>query len=342
MTRRRHPAATRTPLLLSAAIAVVVPGVAASAELLLVDGTTADAEFAAADQTAVQWSSDSGPTSTAWKDLFRWGAPAAQPPRPRVVLRDGSELVAGPPWTRNGAVQWADDTLWLQSITLAPLKLPRAAVDHLLLEAARDPAVAIDLAPASDRQSDRLHLMSGDVIDGRLVSIKAGTVVFRVGDEPIEIDVGRVAAAELAPDTPRTNSSTSGVVVGLADGSLLRADPKGRQSGGVVPTTVAGVRAVVNKASAVLFLQQLSGEFVYLSDVEPLDYRHTPYAGVAWGYARDRGLDGRPIRVGGRRFLKGVAMHSPSRLVYRLTPGGRRRFDFEMAIADSAGTPVDG
>ena len=40
--------------------------------------------------------------------------------------------------------------------------------------------------------------------------------------------------------------------------------------------------------------------------------------------------------VGGRRYLKGIGMHSASRLTYRLD-GKYRRFDAAVALDDSAG-----
>jgi hypothetical protein len=83
-------------------------------------------------------------------------------------------------------------------------------------------------------------------------------------------------------------------------------------------------------------LQSLGGRFVYLSDLEPADYRHVPYLEIAWPYHGDRNALGEPLAVGGKRYLKGLGMHSAARLTYRLD-GGYRRFDAAVAIDDSAG-----
>ena len=83
-------------------------------------------------------------------------------------------------------------------------------------------------------------------------------------------------------------------------------------------------------------LQNLSGDFAYLSDLEPIDYKHTPYFDIAWPLAIDVNLLGQPLRAVDRRFLKGVAMHSASRAVYRLT-GDERKFEAEIALDDTAG-----
>jgi hypothetical protein len=71
-----------------------------------------------------------------------------------------------------------------------------------------------------------------------------------------------------------------------------------------------------------------------LSDLEAANYRHVPYLSVEWPYKRDRNVDGNPLVAGGRRYLKGIGMHSASRLTYRLE-GNYRRFDAAAAIDDS-------
>jgi hypothetical protein len=83
-------------------------------------------------------------------------------------------------------------------------------------------------------------------------------------------------------------------------------------------------------------LQSLGGEFAYLSDLEPLSYRHVPYLEIPWLYEHDRNVLGGPLAVGGLRYLKGLGMHSASRLTYRLD-GTERRFEAAVAIDDAAG-----
>jgi len=83
-------------------------------------------------------------------------------------------------------------------------------------------------------------------------------------------------------------------------------------------------------------LQSLGGRFTYLSDLEPQGYRHVPYLSIEWPNARDRNVVGEPLSVGGKRYLKGIGMHSAARLTYRLD-GNYRRFDAAVAIDDSAG-----
>jgi hypothetical protein len=85
----------------------------------------------------------------------------------------------------------------------------------------------------------------------------------------------------------------------------------------------------------VVFLQSVGESSVYLSDLEAASYRHVPYLDVEWPYERDRNVTGGPLVVGGKRFLKGVGMHSASRLTYRLDKK-YARFDAAVAIDDVA------
>jgi alpha-galactosidase len=60
-----------------------------------------------------------------------------------------------------------------------------------------------------------------------------------------------------------------------------------------------------------------------------------PYLSVAWPYRADRNVLGRPLMVGGKRYLKGLGMHSAARITYRLD-GKYQRFDATAALDDSS------
>jgi hypothetical protein len=83
------------------------------------------------------------------------------------------------------------------------------------------------------------------------------------------------------------------------------------------------------------FLQSLGGRLVYLSDLEAVEYRHVPYLEVGWPLGRDRNVLGGPLVVGGKRYLKGLGMHSAGRASYRLD-GKYQRFEATVAIDDAA------
>lgn len=81
---------------------------------------------------------------------------------------------------------------------------------------------------------------------------------------------------------------------------------------------------VVVPAALVKSIDYSSGKVLQLSSIEPRDVEHTPYfEGLEWPYRRDRNLFGRPLKIGTRTFARGLAIHSKTRLVYRL--GGEYR-----------------
>src|SRR5262245_7049536 len=89
----------------------------------------------------------------------------------------------------------------------------------------------------------------------------------------------------------------------------------------------------------VLPLEQLcalefrNGHVKYLSDIEPIEYRHTPYLSLSYPYRRDRCVTGGPLSLRGQAFRKGLGMHSRSELTYDLK-GQFRRFEATVGIDD--------
>lgn len=73
------------------------------------------------------------------------------------------------------------------------------------------------------------------------------------------------------------------------------------------------------------------GKVLYLSDAEPREVEYTPFFDVTWEYRRDMNLDGGPLRLGGKAYRRGLALHSRTRLLYRLG-GDYRRFHAVMGI----------
>jgi len=64
-----------------------------------------------------------------------------------------------------------------------------------------------------------------------------------------------------------------------------------------------------------------STRIVFLSDVRPASYEFDPYFVKKWPVGRDRSLTGKPLRLGGRVYEKGLVLKSRSVLVFAI---GRR------------------
>jgi hypothetical protein len=80
-------------------------------------------------------------------------------------------------------------------------------------------------------------------------------------------------------------------------------------------------------------LQPLGGKVTYVSDLRPASYRHIPFLSIAWPFRGDRSVLGSQLRCDGKLVLKGIGMHSASRLTYDLD-AAYRRMDAELGIDD--------
>jgi hypothetical protein len=108
-------------------------------------------------------------------------------------------------------------------------------------------------------------------------------------------------------------------------------------------TTLAGVK-LRRPAAAVARLDFSRGKVFYLSDLKPDSLQWVPYFGlgkelpsrVAWYSPReDRNLQSSPLQIDGKRYAKGLSMHSRTEIVYRL-PDRYRIFRAVVGIDDSA------
>lgn len=276
-------------------------------------------------------------TTTPLVELYRWGAPAAPARRPTLLLAGGSRLVAAPTWTLDGSVQLDGGRFTLRQMLLEDTVLPRESVRAILFEAARDRSLfasAIREAQQPAGDDDRVWLTSGDAFSGRVSTIKGGRLSISVGGEPLEFGLADVVAVRLA-GASRPGSQPR-VAVGLLDGGLLLAmSAELNEAGEFEARLVSGPTLSGRRGESVTLVQPLAGRVTYLSDLEPIDYRHTPYFDLAWTWASDENLLGGPLSVGGATWLKGLAMHSAARLVYRVPPSAQT-FSCEVALDDSA------
>jgi hypothetical protein len=106
-------------------------------------------------------------------------------------------------------------------------------------------------------------------------------------------------------------------------------------------TTPAGVSAAETLAS-IARIDFSEGKIIYLSDLKPESLTWTPFFGNAeklpalaefFAPRQDRALEPRPLKVGGKEYTKGLALHSRTELVYRL-PRPFRRLQTTVGIDD--------
>lgn len=279
-----------------------------------------------------------GPTSQPIESVYRWGSPAEPGRRPMVHLAGGSRLVAAPTWTLDGPIELEGDRLTLRQMLLDDAELPRTVVRRIDFAAARDPAGYAEVireAKVYRGGQDRAWLTSGDTLTGAVETIRGGRLSMRVGEQSVELPVDRVAVLKFA-SSERAPTKAPSVKVGLADGGLLIAHAASSTAEGKIDAELtAGASLTGVRPGAVTLVQPVSGRVTPLSSLSPLDYRHTPYFDLAWPFVKDANLFGGPLTSGGVRWLDGLAMHSASRLVYRV-PTGAKRLVGSVALDDTS------
>jgi hypothetical protein len=281
-------------------------------------------------------------------DLVSWGHCAESRRGPIVVLADGGLLVAD--------VLSADkQSLSVDSGLFGPLKLPwesLAGVVFLLPAGRQQRDLLLDRVLRAQGASDRLLLANGDEVAGLVNGLKDRSVQLQTDVGPVQIESDRIAALILNPALRRPAGGPqprawagwadgSRLLVGqlVMDTSLLRvtiAAQAAEKAAGKAAGKTADATAWKTSAADLVFLQPIGGRATYLSDLKPAGYRHVPYLDLAWPFHNDRNVVGGRLRCDGRTYLKGLGMHSASRLSYALD-APYARFQAELAVDDATG-----
>jgi len=285
-------------------------------------------------------------------DLVAWGAPTEPAADIQVYLTDGGLLMAAQ------LLESDQRTLKFDSDEFGEVALPldlvsgiqfhspanRDGRDHLALRLSKKGAESYSAGPdrrapggkkgLPSRFTEQLLLVNGDELAGKLVRLSATAVEFETDAGSIVPEFDKVAAVSL-DRSPRAAAGGEGlrIVTGFRDGSLLVAESLAlddRQ----VHIELASALELAADAEKVVALQSLGGRAEYLSDLQAESYRHVPFLNLAWPYRGDACVGGSRLRAGDRMFLKGIGMHSASRLTYRIGGTPYRRFAAELAVDD--------
>jgi len=282
-----------------------------------------------------------GPVSLDTKeitDISRRGAgPSDVPSNVWVELVDGSRLAGAEYTVREGR---------------AAITRPSGEVTDV---SARDVAAVRLQAPTeamaaewsrlveSEPDADLLVVSKGDSIDyhrGTLGDVSGQTVAFHLEGDVVSVKRSKVFGLVYYRSAGRRLPEVACWLTD-ADGSRWAACSVRLEGDEFRWTTPLGLE-VARPAADVARIDFSPGKIVYLSDLEPESIVWTPYFGPArdlpamarlFGPREDRGLDPGPLALDGKQYERGLALHSRTRLVYRL-PGRFRRFKAVVGIDD--------
>jgi hypothetical protein len=199
-------------------------------------------------------------------------------------------------------------------------------------DGAEEPERLLRKLLASRPRKDVVVLKDGERVEGSVVALDSddGCRV-QVGKRRVDLAWAQIAAIAFnsdllyakIPDRPHYHLVlTNGTRLGL---DKARVDKGSNQLQG---TTLFGA-AVEVALTEIVTVDVRGGTATYLSDLKPLKYEHTPFAGTSWPLVQDGSVSGDSLRLAGSTFDKGLGLHSECRVSYDL--GGKYRW-FEAQV----------
>lgn len=225
--------------------------------------------------------------------------------------------------------EWPEFALPLETVRGLSLSLPHARE--------RRDEIAAWLFDRTEPR-DELRLLNGDVSSGEVIGWQAETVTPKTGGGEIKLPNSDVRDIGFNPELlalPEPKELCW--LVSLQDGSRVTLLASKSRVGGdkLKAAHVSGVAWDI-PLDAIVEIRVLRGRAVFLSDLSPLEAKHTPFLPGAreWPLQRDRSVASRPLRLKGREFPKGLGMHSHSTVTYDLA-GKYRAFHADVGLDDT-------
>ncbi len=354
----------RTSFLLSFVVAAFLPMLAIAEELPLlaypVRGEPFAGKLAGIDpEWNVSLATEGKERVLALADLALWGQYRDASTGPQLLLADGSVVVAdvldlGAENVVIGDASGLGRVMWNES------SIPLKQLTAILYQPSADPLERdkqLVRLTSGERKEDQVWLTSGEVISGRIVSLphygrflppapppqaEVLKLARRGVLEPLSIPLARVTALVLSSAQSPAVKSRPAARLGTKDGSLLAARKIGTDKdqvtvelygGGVLKAfQETGDDAAPTFWDQVTLLQTSSPSVAYLSELPAPSYKQVPFSSLEWPLGIDRNVLGGRLRCGERVHLRGLGMHSASRVAFDLK--GEQRFEAQFALDD--------
>jgi len=188
------------------------------------------------------------------------------------------------------------------------------------------------------RTQDVVWLRNGDQLQGNLTGLDQDSVRLEVNRKVVKVERDTVAVVAFNNELARRlrPADRYGHLL-LADGTRLGVTSVQADGKTLTAKTLFGATLRVPLAQ-LRALDVRQGKAVYLSDLKPTAYQYTPFLpGLEFPYVADGSVVGDDLRLGGSTFVKGLGLHSGSRLVFDLQ-GDYRRFEALVGLDDRTGS----
>jgi len=328
------------------AIAILTTIAAVPFETQTLDGRALVGDISKIDSERVTLETADGPTTLEIGKLLRL-LPVEEPKSPKppagqplvgIELVDGSSVVARRYAVKAGRAEFV-------LLDGRAVGIPVSAVSAVRLQQTDDSVAGEWLRILAMRlDSDLLVVRKDDVLDyhrGALHDVTEETVRFELDTEVLPVKRAKVfglvyhRAAGGAPAEPICTLSD-------AAGSRWFVRSLSTTDKGELQWTTPGGAVITGAMKQLAEIDFSRGKLVFLSDLSPQSVTFTPCFGKAEDLPllgkflaprNDTNLQSDPLRLGGKQYAKGLAMHSQTRVVYRL-PGRFSRFKAVAGIDD--------
>lgn len=345
--------ATRTTHRLLYIVALVASGYVATGNsnekqlrsLVMSDGVTVAATIEALrSDWSIEVSAEGVTKSITATEYTLWGTYSDDDRSSQVLLTDDTVIVGD-------IVRIEDESVTLASRLWGDVRIDRRLVRACLVLPAADP---LDRdrqwrSLRDDQAADRVALVSNDAISGRLLPTteRDGGGLFGLvsigielpgGEVTTSVNVEEISAISFRHRAP--SASPTNCVLGFNDGSLISASRLTRSESGLTEIVTASGASLQLSSDAIrerlTLLQPRNERVAYLSDLPAVGFKSIPFLQLEWPLGIATNTLGGRLRNDGKIVLKGLGMHSTSRVAYNLD-GNYQSFQADLALDDHAG-----
>jgi hypothetical protein len=237
---------------------------------------------------------------------------------PQVVLRNGDHFSGPlrqlwPPAVSRGGATVVVPPSWVAAVRIKPGAAAGAAGER-----------------------DVVELSNGDRVEGRVEGFRDGRLQVSAPIGALSIDPRRIRGLLLARgDAPLDPAPGIQVTLETMAGERLTGEWLALTSSEIRLKPSWGPEMAVPLERATR-LTVLNGRLVFLSDIHPAEVQETPFFDTPHPFRIDRSQGGRPLRLGGRVYARGLGVHARSALTFALA-GSFKTFATTLGVDSEVG-----
>jgi hypothetical protein len=180
-------------------------------------------------------------------------------------------------------------------------------------------------------------VLAGDRVEGAVQGVSGGKVQFEVSGKPVPLELSRVRAIVFGPRnrTPGPNQGL-GIQLDLGGGERLSGQWL-KMDEDILSLRLAWGDTLDVPVASISRLEVQNGRLVYLSTLRPSETRATPFLDRTFPIRADSAVSGRPLRLRGRTYVRGLGVHSRTEVTYQLD-GTFRTFAATLGVDDAVGS----